>query len=136
MLPTQVGTYEVHATALAVDHGPPQEVRSAVVPVTLAASTTVTQIGSGGAVRFQLEQNHPNPAGPLTHFEFAIPRAARTSLRIYDARGAEVESLLDRELTAGSYRVSWDATRLPSGTYFYRLRAGEFSITRKLAVVR
>ncbi len=104
--------------------------------MSVATVTAVAQIGSGGSAQYRLDQNFPNPFHPLTSIEFAIPRPAFTSLRIYSALGVLVETLVGHELPAGRYRVRWDGSRHPSGTYFYRLQSGEFTETRKLILIK
>ena len=82
--------------------------------------------------RFSLEQNYPNPFNPTTTISFSIPIKSFVSLKVYDAVGREVSLLISEELSAGSYSRQWNATNLPSGIYFYRLRAASFNKTQKL----
>jgi len=89
--------------------------------------------------QFALSQNYPNPFNPTTRISFQIPTTAEGQARlvIYDMLGRQVRTLLNRELTAGYYDLSWDGNTdngLPaaSGIYLYRLRAGEFSAMRKM----
>ncbi|MCK4414488.1 MAG: hypothetical protein KAY32_13190 [Candidatus Eisenbacteria sp.] len=88
-----------------------------------------------------LSQNRPNPFNPRTEIRLALTVADRVTLGIYDLRGRLVRSLLrDHLLAAGEHRVLWDGTdqrgnELPSGTYFYRLRAGGLATTRKVVLV-
>ncbi|MGH2570493.1 MAG: endo-beta-N-acetylglucosaminidase, partial [bacterium] len=97
---------------------------------------------AGGAVReFALGQNHPNPLGRTTEIRYALPRATRVSLAVYDVAGRIVASLVDREQEAGTYRVQWhgrnrDGREVAPGVYFYRMTAGGFSAVRKLVVIR
>jgi type IX secretion system substrate protein/WD40 repeat protein len=100
--------------------------------MTVATVTAVTLIDAGGPAPFHLDQNLPNPFGSLTNIGFAVPRRAMTSLRIYDVRGVQVATLIEREIPAGRYRVRWDASHLPTGAYFCRLQSGAHSETRKL----
>ena len=90
---------------------------------------------------FSLEQNYPNPFNPSTIIKFAIPGTGSsgslfTSLRIFDVTGKEIAVLVNSGLGAGNYEVIFKASGLPSGIYFYRLTAGEFSYTRKMILVR
>ena len=73
--------------------------------------------------QFSLEQNYPNPFNPTTNFEFRIADFAFVSLKIFDVLGRDVATLVNDERQAGIYRVTWDASKLPSGVYFYRLLA-------------
>jgi hypothetical protein len=85
---------------------------------------------------FRLEQNYPNPFNPITHFGFQTADFGFTSFKIYDTAGREVATLVDEELPAGVYTMAWNAAGIASGVYFYRLRAREFSSTRKLQILK
>ena len=87
-------------------------------------------------IRFELDQNYPNPFNPTTHLRFTIPDFQFTTLRVYDALGKEVATLLNGEMNPGRYTVQWDAGNLPSGVYFYRLQAGQFAETKKLVLMK
>jgi hypothetical protein len=82
--------------------------------------------------RFTLNQNYPNPFNPITTINFAIPTTLFTTLKVFDILGREVATLFKGELTAGKYSKIWDAKNLSSGIYFYTLRSGKFTETRKL----
>lgn len=92
---------------------------------------------------YQLAQNYPNPFNPSTNIEFRIADYGFVELAIYDVSGRQIETLLSREMPAGTYQVHWNAAGLASGVYFYRLRAsassGEpahFTATRKLMLLK
>ena len=92
---------------------------------------------------FGLNQNYPNPFNPSTTIEFQVPEVGsrrseirRVTLRVYNALGQEVATLVNEELRPGSYQATWDASGFPSGTYFYRLQAGELAETKKLILLR
>jgi photosystem II stability/assembly factor-like uncharacterized protein len=89
---------------------------------------------------FRLEQNYPNPFNPSTRIRFSIPVVwtghAPSILRIYDLLGREVATLVNDNLQPGSYEVTFDATGLASGVYFYRLQTGEFTQTKRLLLLR
>ncbi|MCX6133772.1 MAG: T9SS type A sorting domain-containing protein [Ignavibacteriales bacterium] len=87
-------------------------------------------------VEFALDQNYPNPFNPSTTIAYTLASEVRASLKIYDVLGREVAGLLDEEQTPGKHSVIWDATRLSSGIYFYRLTAGDFIQTRKLVLLK
>ncbi|MBI5472932.1 MAG: T9SS type A sorting domain-containing protein [Ignavibacteriae bacterium] len=93
--------------------------------------------GLGGMPHsFALEQNYPNPFNPTTNIEFQIPKSSFVSLKVYDVLGREVATLVNEELTMGKYRAALDGATLPSGTYFYRLEAGNYSATKRLLLVK
>lgn len=86
--------------------------------------------------QYKLHINYPNPFNPETSVKFEIPYSNRVSLKIYDITGREVVTLVDRDLKAGLYDVKWNASDYPSGVYFYKLKAGEFTETRKMVLVK
>ncbi|MFH0735104.1 MAG: T9SS type A sorting domain-containing protein [bacterium] len=79
-----------------------------------------------------LDQNYPNPFNPTTTISFSLPIKSSVTLKIYDALGKEVASLINEELQPGTYQKQWSAGNFASGVYFYRLLAGKFSETKKL----
>lgn len=85
---------------------------------------------------FNLYQNFPNPFNPKTKIEFDIAETAAAKLGIYSVDGKLIAELVNSTLEAGSYSAEWDARIAPSGLYFYRLYAGEFSETKKLVIVK
>ncbi len=85
---------------------------------------------------FSLSQNHPNPFNPVTNIKFAVPNRTFVKLVIYDMLGKEVEILVNSEYNAGTYDVNWNASNYPSGVYFYRLNAGDYSGTKKMVLVK
>jgi hypothetical protein len=85
---------------------------------------------------YVLQQNYPNPFNPSTNIQYAIPGSGLVSLRVYDMLGQEVATLVNEHQEAGSYRVEFNGEDLPSGTYFYRMQAGEFSQARTMVLVK
>ncbi len=96
---------------------------------------------------FALMQNYPNPFNPVTTIRFRVQGSGQVTLKVYDVLGREVRTLVNENLHAGSYEVTFDATGLASGVYFYRLtvvpstrrengQPGEFVATRKMLLVR
>jgi hypothetical protein len=83
-----------------------------------------------------LFSNYPNPFGWFTSIPFNLPQAADVTLAVYDVLGHQIRQLVSGTKPAGTYEVSFDATGLPSGVYFYRLRAGDFVETKRMVVVR
>jgi hypothetical protein len=82
-------------------------------------------------VEFKLNQNYPNPFNPITNVKFQIPNEAFVKLIVSDVLGREVATLVNEQLNAGIYKVDWDGTNYPSGVYFYKLAAGDYSETKK-----
>lgn len=85
---------------------------------------------------FALFHNYPNPFNPETKIKWQSPVAGHQTLKVYDVLGNEVATLVDEYKDAGRYETTFDASRLASGIYFYRLRAGTFVETRKMLLVR
>ena len=94
--------------------------------------------GETGAVpeSFRLSQNYPNPFNPETVIGYALPIRSDVKLTIYNLRGEEVAFLVDGTVSAGTHRLSWDASNMASGVYLYRLRAGDFVQTRKMLLLK
>jgi hypothetical protein len=86
--------------------------------------------------QFSLKQNYPNPFNPTTTIDFDLPQNAKVTLRILDITGREVATLLNRNLTAGAYHVSFDADHLPSGVYIYELTADTNKLTRRMTLMK
>jgi hypothetical protein len=85
---------------------------------------------------YSLSQNYPNPFNPMTRIEYAIPKTSHVSLKVFDVLGREVATLVDEVQDVGVKSVEFDGKGLASGVYLYRLHAGTFVQTKKLAVVR
>ena len=98
--------------------------------------TSILQIGNTVPSSFSLHQNYPNPFNPSTKIKFGIPKGALVKLKIYDILGREVAVLVNEKLTAGIYEYDWNASALPSGVYFYRLEAGEFTESKRMVLVK
>jgi len=87
-------------------------------------------------VEYSLEQNYPNPFNPATTITFQIPETGIVTLKVYDVLGNEVATLVSKEKPAGNYEIEFDGTNLPSGIYFYQLRAGSFVQTKKMVLMK
>ncbi|HET9130973.1 MAG TPA: T9SS type A sorting domain-containing protein, partial [Terriglobia bacterium] len=85
---------------------------------------------------YALEQNFPNPFNPTTTISFQLPAASKVSLKIYDLLGREIQTLVNGEMNPGTHQVSFEASTLASGIYFYRLNAGMYTATRKLVLLK
>jgi hypothetical protein len=91
---------------------------------------------SSTALEYKLEQNYPNPFNPNTKIQFSIPRDEFVSLIVFDILGREVKELTAREMKAGLYEIDFDSSSLSSGIYFYTLKAGNFTGTKKMVLVK
>lgn len=87
-------------------------------------------------VGYSLEINYPNPFNPQTIISYSVPVQGKVTLKIYDVLGREIRTLFNGPRAAGNYSVMFDASGLSSGVYFYRLSAGEFSVTKKMMFLK
>ena len=108
--------------------------------VLVTASTgTVTQVKDNFSAlpnEFSLYQNYPNPFNPVTIIRYDLPSQAKVTLKIYNILGQEVETLVDAVQEAGAKSVSWNAGRLASGIYFYRISTGISTSVKKMLLIR
>lgn len=86
--------------------------------------------------RFSLFQNYPNPFNPSTVISYQLPVDGLMTLKVYDVLGREVQTLVNERQNAGNYSVTFNASGLPSGIYFYRLQAGTYSETKNLLLLK
>ncbi len=98
--------------------------------------SNVVEVNFGTPSTFNLSQNYPNPFNPSTTIEFAIPNAELVTLKVYNALGQEVKTLVNGYLEAGSYKQAFDASELSTGVYYYTLKAGAFVNTKKMILVK
>jgi hypothetical protein len=91
---------------------------------------------TGHPSNITLYQNYPNPFNPTTTIGFTLSALSRVSLIVYNTLGQEVAQLIDGELGTGTHEVTFNAGRLASGTYYYRLRAGAFVQTKAMLLIR
>jgi hypothetical protein len=133
-----LSTYDIRSLALGVDgyiYAGTQGSGVFRLPVAFDAGAG----GDAGDVphEYRLEQNYPNPFNPTTKIGFRVSRlGSRVRLVIYDVLGREVAVLVDEKKEPGRFEVRFDASRLTSGVYFYRMQAGGFVLTRRMVVVR
>jgi len=85
---------------------------------------------------FSLSQNYPNPFNPVTSIKYSVSSMENVTLKVYDILGNEVVTLVNENKSAGNYDVEFDASKLSSGVYFYRLKAGSFIQTKKMVLLK
>jgi hypothetical protein len=105
--------------------------------------TEVREIGETETLpeRFVLLQNYPNPFNPTTEIEFVIPKPAQVKIEIFNILGEKIATLVDRKLGAGHKAVEWDGKddqgrEVSTGIYFYRLKAKDFTQTKKMVLLK
>lgn len=86
--------------------------------------------------KFELAQNYPNPFNPATSIKFTLPQSSDVTLKIYNALGQEVKTIVNRFMESGSHTINFDASDLNSGIYFYKLDAGQFSEVKKMTLIK
>jgi hypothetical protein len=91
---------------------------------------------SGVPMVTELQQNYPNPFNPATTINFSLAKDTKVSLVVYDVMGREVANLVNKNMVSGSHAVSFDASRLGSGVYYYSLKAGDVNQTKKMMLIK
>jgi len=98
---------------------------------------SINQISSVVPESYKLEQNYPNPFNVGTKIRFAVKENnAFVNLSVYDVSGRLIKNLVNEKFNAGEYEYLYDAEGLSSGVYFYSLRAGDFSETKRMVLVK
>jgi len=85
---------------------------------------------------FSLSQNYPNPFNPSTNIRFTVPQTSFVKIKVYDFLGAEVTTLVNREMNPGNYEVALNGKTIASGVYFVRMEAGKFTETKKVILLK
>ncbi len=98
--------------------------------------TALNAAESGSVAQFRLDQNFPNPFNPATAIGYHLSTVSHVTLKVYDVLGRVVANLVNHVQRAGRYEVRFDGSNLPSGVYFYRLEAGNYTATKKLMLVK
>lgn len=107
-----------------------------ILRTTSGGVTGISLINNSMPSEFGLSQNYPNPFNPSTKINYQIPKSSFVRLMIFDVLGSEVMKLVSEDQSPGSYSVELDATKLPSGTYFYKLETNGFTETKKMILVK
>jgi len=107
-----------------------------ILKTTNGGSTWIQPINSELPNGYKLEQNFPNPFNPSTDIKFSIPKNGLVKLTVYDMLGKEISVLVNEKMGAGNYKVSFDGSNCPSGTYFYKLVADGFSTVKRMVILK
>ena len=102
----------------------------------LKEGTSAVERIDGIPVAYEVMQNYPNPFNPSTNIRYGLPRKSQVTLSVFNTLGQEVANLVHGEYEAGYHEITFDASGLPSGVYFYRLKAGDFMQTKKSLMLR
>lgn len=93
-------------------------------------------LGANEPEEFSISQNYPNPFNPTTEIRFSLPAEMQVQLQVYDITGRLVGNLIDETLPAGNYQETFNGSNLASGVYFYRLRANDQVMVRKMMLIK
>jgi hypothetical protein len=105
-----------------------------IYTIRYSQTNSVRPISGEVPVKFLLEQNYPNPFNPSTKFNFDLPENTHVNIVVYDMLGREVEMLVNKDMKAGRYEVTWNAVNAGSGVYFYKLITSSYTETKKMVL--
>jgi hypothetical protein len=132
---TELDTGDYYFTLIILSNDPFHP--EVTIPVHMLVSQTVgVENDLTLPTEFSLEQNYPNPFNPSTTIQYGIKERSSVELVLYDILGREVEVLVNEEQDAGYYKINFNAGRLASSIYFYRIKAGSFVETKKMVLVK
>jgi hypothetical protein len=103
---------------------------------TFGGPTGIINLNGLTPEKYSLSQNYPNPFNPATKIKFEIAKNSLVSIKIFDLLGREVKNLVNDNLTAGSYEVTFNASEFSSGVYFYKMVSGDFSQIKKMMLLK
>jgi hypothetical protein len=104
--------------------------------VKFGSTIGVEPVSNSVPEKFELGQNYPNPFNPMTNINFSLPVPGIVKLVVFDAAGKQVAELVNKQLSAGTYKADFDASLLSSGVYFYKLITNEFTEVKKMMLVK
>jgi hypothetical protein len=98
--------------------------------------TGITPIGNITPAQYNLSQNYPNPFNPTTKIDFSLPKSGMVTLKVYNILGQEVNTLINEVKSAGTYSVDFNGTKFASGIYFYTIKSGDFTATKRMTLIK
>jgi hypothetical protein len=131
--PSSPGTVTMAATGAAGTGTPPwNNAQNKTIVI-----RTTSGIGNNNTpVTFNLSQNYPNPFNPLTRIKYDVAKTSLVKLTVYDILGNQVNTLVNQRQEAGNYSVDFDGSELSSGTYIYKIEAGDFSSVKRMLLIK
>jgi len=99
-------------------------------------ATDVKTISNEIPTSFNLDQNYPNPFNPTTKITYSITKESLVKLEIFDVIGRLITTLVDNKQTAGKYSVNFDASKYSSGVYFYKLSTPDYTMSKKMMLIK
>jgi len=146
---TKIGFVEGHGNSNSTKN---YEFTDSELPNSIAISYRLKQIDTDGKYdysdivevnvanqtpsKFELSQNYPNPFNPSTEISFSIPQDGNVKLTVFNSIGQEITTLMNQHKESGSYKVKFDASKLTSGIYFYKLESGSFVSVKKMMLIK
>ncbi len=127
-----VGDYYLYVTLTDDQNASDQD----TIAIHVDKASAIAQIRQGVPKQFDLQPNYPNPFNPTTSIRYALPRAAHVSIEVFNVTGQRIATLVDQYQQAGFYRVTFRASRLSSGIYFYKMHAGRFTKILKMTILK
>jgi len=127
---------DVRTLAISGTHLYASTYKSGVWRRPLSELISVQSLSNEVPEEFSLEQNYPNPFNPVTKINYELRVTNYARLVAYDVMGKEVATLVNEKQSPGAYQVDFDGSSLPSGVYFYRLTAGDFTDTKRMILIR
>ena len=118
---------------------PTRYVNGASFSLDLVKSTAIVteiQNETETPTEFKLSQNYPNPFNPSTNIDYSIPKSGFVSLKIYDMLAKEVAKIVNENKDAGNYTVTFNASKLSSGIYYYRIQSGNFTDIKSMVLIK
>lgn len=98
--------------------------------------SNIIEVNNNALYKYSLKQNFPNPFNPATKISFSIAKKGNVNLSVYNALGQKISTLVNEVKNSGNYTVSFDASNLPSGIYFYKLESGKFTKVQKMLLLK
>jgi hypothetical protein len=100
------------------------------------ASPTSIKVKSQESYSWSLRQNFPNPFNPSTEIEYSIPKEGLVTVKVYNMLGKEIATLVNKEEKQGSYTINFNASKFASGPYIYRLQSGDYTLIKKMTLLK
>ncbi|MFZ2323179.1 MAG: T9SS type A sorting domain-containing protein [Ignavibacteriaceae bacterium] len=115
------------------------KIKGCILNGVVYGDTTITDVEKNTDLipgEYKLEQNYPNPFNPSTTITYQLPNSSKVTLKVFDVLGEELITLVDEYKDSGKYEVQFNASDLPSGVYFYRIRSGNLIETKKMILLK
>ena len=104
--------------------------------VNVTNPTSVRELATGIPKTYSLEQNYPNPFNPTTRIKFGLPKAGDVLVEVYNLLGQKIVTLFDGYRAAGYHVIEFEADNLPTGLYFYRIKADNYHMVKKMMLLK